>query len=444
MALEGGKVCVIGIWHLGAVTSVCLADMGYDVIGVDPDSGIVDGLNSGHPPLFEPGLEDLLRKNLESGRLQYTIDLADAVSDAPFILITFDTPVDQDDEVDLSQIFAVTKNLASSMEDGAVVIISSQVPVGTCQRIADTLRSIRPSMSFGFACVPENLRLGQAIHRFCHPDMLVIGGDTAETSERVRTFFQMLETSFVVTDVSSAEMTKHAINSYLATCISFANELAGICDLVGADSLKVIEALRLDARVSSNAPLRPGSGFSGGTLARDVKVLLHLGDAYNDPLLQLKGVWDRNQQQGTIAVRRLRQIFPSLSGKTISVLGLTYKPGTSTLRRSASLEVIDQLVLAGASVRAFDPKADPEELKEKRNFVVCDSVEDAVYQSNALIIATPWAEFKDIDYQGLSRLMSDKVIVDAHNFLDPTTLGGYGFLYLGVGRGTLVKEGSEK
>lgn len=429
-----GNVCVIGIWHLGAVTSACLAELGYQVVGVDSDTGNVDALNSGRPPLYEPGLEELLAKNLASGRLRYTTGLSEALAGVPYVLMTYDTPVNERDEVDLTEIFSTTEKLAGSMEPGATFIISSQVPVGTCEKLAGTIREVRPSLAFGIAYVPENLRLGQAIQRFLNPEMLVIGTDTNATLEQVEALLSVIRAPRVTTDLRTAEMVKHAINGYLATCISFTNELAGLCDLVGADSLKVVEALRLDSRVSPKAPLMPGSGFSGGTLARDVKVLRGLGQqhGYRPPLFE--GVWEVNQWQNGAPVRRLKQVYPSLEGRVVTVLGLTYKPGTSTLRRSVALEVIRDLVAAGARVQAYDPKANPEELENCQGFTACSSVEDAARGSDALLLMTAWPEFKELDFTQIGVLMKSRVLVDAHNFLDGEALVRQGFLYLGIGR----------
>jgi UDPglucose 6-dehydrogenase len=434
------KICVLGIWHLGAVASACLADLGFQVVGVDQDPARVEKLNRGCPPLFEPSLEELLIHNLAAGRLRYTTDVEEAVRNADHVLIAYDTPVDERDEVDLSELFATTEAVAPHMTAGATLVVSSQVPVGTCEKLAETVRAVNPSLAFGIACVPENLRLGQAIDRFQRPDMIVIGSDDCHTLVKVAELYAPIEAPKVSVGLRTAEMTKHAINAYLATCISFANELAALCDMVGADALKVAEALLMDARVSPKAPLLPGSGFSGGTLARDVKVLRRLGRRHGYPPPLFDGVWEANQRQARAPVRRLKEVYPALQGQTVTVLGLTYKPGTSTLRRSAALEVIKTLVSEGAKVLAYDPKADPKELAHHQGFTVCPSVEDAARGSGALLLMTPWPEFRELDFAQIGESMMSRVFVDAHNYLDGESLVEQGFTYLGIGRGVRPAE----
>jgi UDPglucose 6-dehydrogenase len=271
-----GKVCVVGVWHLGSVTSACFADLGRNVVGVTDDPERAATLNSGAPPLFEPGLAELMAKHVATGRLRFTSSLREGVKGSSYVVIAYDTPMNEQDEPDLVQIAATMDALAGSLEDGATIIISSQVPVGTCEALADRLRSLNPGLRFGTSCVPENLRLGQAIERFLRPDFLVFGVDSEATMGRVEALYSPIPGPRARTDLRTAEMTKHAINAYLATCISFGNELANLCDEVGADAFQVVQALKLDSRVSPKAPLAPGLGFSGGTLARDMTVLKKL------------------------------------------------------------------------------------------------------------------------------------------------------------------------
>lgn len=430
------KVCVIGLWHLGTVASACLAELGYQVVGVERDPARAANLNRGIPPLFEPGLAELMATHLASGRLRYTSDLADGTAAAPYVLIAYDTPVDDQDDPDLAPIIAAVEDLAGRLEDGATVVVSSQVPVGTCEALAGRLRNRNPGLRFGMACVPENLRLGQAIERFLHPDLLVFGADSADTLAKVETLFAPIPGSRVRTGLRTAEMTKHAINAYLATCISFGNELANLCDEVGADAFQVIQALRLESRVSPKAPLLPGLGFAGGTLARDMKVLTHLAEQYNYAAPLLNGVLAVNQLQNGTVVHRLEKLLGSLQGRTIGVLGLTYKPGTSTLRRSAALEIIQALTGVGAAVRAYDPKADKKEVEAYlQHFTLCPDPYAAVRGAHALVLVTPWPEFKELDLARLRALMHGPVLLDAPNMLDPGQATQAGFVYQGIGRG---------
>lgn len=435
------KVCVVGLWHLGAVTSACLAELGCQVVGVERDPSKAANLNRGIPPIFEPGLAELMAKHLASGRLRYTTDLADGVAQAPYVLVAYDTPVDDQDDPDLAPINATVEHLAGHLEEGATVIVSSQVPVGTCETLASRLRSLAPELRFGMACVPENLRLGQAIERFLRPDLLVLGVDNDQTMAKVEVLFSPVPGPRVRVDLRTAEMTKHAINAYLATCISLGNELANLCDEVGADALRVAEALRLESRVSPRAPLLPGLGFAGGTLARDMKVLTKMAEQYHYPAPFLNGVLALNRLQNATVIRRLEKILGSLRDKTIGVLGLTYKPDTSTLRRSAAVDIIRNVVAQGATVRAYDPKADLAEIAPfRQEFTVCDDPYAVAEGANAIVLVTPWPEFRELDFARLRAPMHGAMFLDTANMLDPDQVTRAGFLYQGIGRGSAPRR----
>lgn len=433
--MQHNKICVIGIWHLGAVTSACLADLGYRVVGVDSEDKWIDNLNAGVPPLFEPGLEEMIRKNLSLGRLEYTTDLRTALRGAAYVLITYDTPVNERDEIDLSQIFNFVSRLATHLEDDSTIIVSSQVPVGSCEKIASVIKSKRVSLNFGIAYVPENLRLGQAIERFKHPEMIVIGCNDVETQSRVEQFLSVIEAPKLNVDLRTAEMVKHAINAYLATCISFINEIANLCDEVGADALKVAAAMRLDSRIGPKALLRPGLGFAGGTLARDVKVLKSLGEKSGYETHLINGVFKVNELQNQMVTRKLRKVYGQVQNLTVGVLGLTYKAGTSTLRRSASLEIIEGLINDGASVKAYDPKADLRELPVYDRLELCSDAYAVASGSDALFFVTDWPEFRHLDFTRIKSLMRKPVLVDVQNMLDAKQMVKAGFVYIGVGRG---------
>ncbi|OGO08438.1 MAG: hypothetical protein A2Y61_06405 [Chloroflexi bacterium RBG_13_60_13] len=430
-----GHVCVIGIWHLGAVTAACLADLGYTVVGVDEDHDKVEALNRGMPPLFETGLQEMMAKNIAVGRLTFTSDLAEALGGASHALITYDTPVDDNDEVNLSEIFAVAEELGGHLDSGATIIVSSQVPVGTCEEIAAVVRQANPSLDFGIAYTPENLRLGQAIERFQQPEMIVIGADSEATLRRVEHLLAPIEAPRVRVDLRTAEMTKHAINAFLATSITFANEIANLCDEAGADALRVAEALRLDTRVGPGVPLHPGLGFAGGTLARDLKVLHHLSERHGYEASLINAVLAVNQRQNRVVVGRLRRILGSFDGLSVGVLGLTYKAGTSTLRRSAALEIIRVIAADGAAVKAYDPKADPEEVRLHKGFTLCDDPYAVAQDCDALVLVTGWPQFRELDFPRIRSLMRNPVLLDALNMLDADRMVEAGFRYIGVGRG---------
>jgi UDPglucose 6-dehydrogenase len=436
MPYPNEKICVVGLWHLGTVTSACFADLGYQVVGVDENSGRVKSLNDGSPPLFEPGLAELVSKHLLSGRLRFTSHLHEGVQGASYVVIAQDTPVNENDELDLVPVTATIDALAACIEDRATIIISSQLPIGTCQVLIRRLQLMNPNLHFSMACVPENLRLGQAIDRFLKPDFLVLGANSKATMDRVEALYSPLPGARVRMDLRTAEMTKHAINAYLATCISFGNELANLCDEVGADAFQIIQTLKLDSRVSANAPLLPGLGFAGGTLARDLTVLKSLSaqHGYSAPLLN--GVSAVNEHQNTMVISHLERLIGTLRDRTIGVLGLTYKPGTSTLRRSAAIEIIRNLLSRGAAVKAFDPKADPSELEGYRQeFSLCTDAYAVAKDADALVLITPWPEFKELDLARIRGLMHNPVMFDAPNMLEPSQLVREGFTYHGIGRG---------
>jgi UDPglucose 6-dehydrogenase len=436
MQSSAPRICVAGIWHLGLVHAACFADMGHQVIGYDPDEDRVAGLNAGRPPIFEPGIEALLSAGLASGRLSFTADLSQAVSNATHVFVTFDTPVDDNDEVDLSGIFAAFEAMAPSLQPGVSVIVCSQVPVGTCEALSAVIRSKRPELDYGVACVPENLRLGQGIERFMRPDMIVLGCDNDTTRARVEPVYAQIESPRVNVDLRTAEMTKHAINSYLATMISFGNELANISDLVGADAMKVVAALKLEARVSPRAPLNPGLGFAGGTLARDMKVLQGIAREHDYEAPLVNGVLSLNRLQNTVAIRAIQRYYGRWQGLTIGLLGLTYKPGTSTIRRSSAIEMLIALTEAGATVNAYDPMADAGELApHAQRFTRYDSAYDASTGADALVVATPWPEVLELDWARVKGLMKTPLLIDAGNYLKAEEMELAGFIYQGVGRG---------
>ena len=434
------RVCTVGLWHLGSVVSACLAELGHQVTGVDPDAGRIERLGRGIPPLFEPGLEELLKTHVASRRLAFTTDLAQGVRDADAVLLTFDTPVDANDELDLSPVTETINAVAPLLRPNALLIIQSQIPVGTCAALQAAIQQRNPRWTPGLACVPENLRLGQAISRLLAPAMLVIGADDAATLERADQLLAKVDTRHrMKVNLKTAEMTKHALNAFFATCVSFANELGVLCDEIGADGFRIAEAMRLDERIGPKALVFPGAAFGGGTLARDVKVLQGLGRAHGGSTPLIDAILTVNERQKQLVQSRLTRLFGTLKGLEIGVLGLTYKAGTSTLRRSPALELINSLMDEGARLRAYDPKADREELGSVR-FRVCCSPQEAAEGVDALIIATEWPEFKALDFAALRSRVRRPLILDTKNLLEPAAMKRAGFQYLGIGRG--ITEGN--
>jgi UDPglucose 6-dehydrogenase len=407
------------------------------VVGVDQDANKVAELNKGIPPLFEPGLAELVRNNIDSGRLSYTTDLGHAVAGSNYVLITFDSSVDPDDNVDLSEIFDTSVKLSQHLEDDTAIVVSSQVPIGTCEKVESLIRENNPSLRFTVAYSPENLRLGQAIQYFKNPDRIVIGANSDFALDKAETLFGVINAPKLRMNLRSAEMAKHALNCFLATSISFANEIAGLCDELGADAMKVAAALQSDARIGSRLPLSPGLGFSGGTLARDLKVLRDLGERVSCETTLINGVLEVNQRQMRLVTKELERVYGSIRNLTVGILGLTYKPGTSTLRRSAALEIIQDLVCQGAMVKAYDPKASLTEIRSHAEFKFCPDPYEVARGSDALVIITEWPEFRELDYSLVKSVMKKPVLIDTKNMLDSERMLENGFRYLGVGRGQI-------
>ena len=428
------KVCVLGLWHLGTVTAACLASVGHDVIGLDFDPAVVAGLAAGRPPLFEPGLEDLVKAGFASGRLRFTTDVAAAVASADVVWIAYDTPVDDEDRADVEYVIERVTRLFPHLRHSALVLMSSQVPVGTTRRLEQAFASESRGRIVGFGYSPENLRLGKAIGVFTQPDRVVVGVRRPSDREKVATLLRPFTERIEWMSVESAEMTKHALNAFLATSVTFINEIAALCEQVGADATEVERGLKSEVRIGPKAYLSPGSVFAGGTLARDVVFLSRLGQTHGVATHILSSVKSSNDAHRKWAERRLEQLLDGVSGKTVAIWGLTYKPGTDTLRRSSSVELCRWLTDRGATVRAHDPavKTLPTDLAGHVRLV--DSALAAVEDASALVVSTQWPEYRQIAAVDVSTRMVRRLVLDANRFTGETLGTGPGIEYLSVGR----------
>ena len=433
------EVAVIGCWHQGVVGAACLADMGHRVRGYDADAVRVNSLRRGEASLFEPGLNELLAKGLKAGSLTFADTAAEAVAGADVVMVMHDTPVDDNDQSDVSGIFADVKAMAGALGHETPVYVTAQVPIGTCDELMAALQTANPAWKGGMAYSPENLRLGQAIERFRQPPLPVIGANDDATFQRLEKLLAGFSKDWKKVNLRTAEMSKHALNAFLATSICFANELGNLCDLLGADGHKLAEVLRMEPRIGSKAMLFPGLGFAGGTLARDMQTLRGLGDQLGLSTTLLDGAWESNQAQNKIVVQTLARLFKDLSGKKIAVLGLTYKPDTSTLRRSAALDVIAGLHEAGADIRAHDPKADREEIKQYQGFVCFDDIDETIAGSDALVLMTPWADYRNIDPARVKAKMKGQLVFDTANLWNAAQWEQAGLTVLTIGRGRKVR-----
>ncbi len=438
---SGTKVAIVGLWHQGVVAAACLADWGLEVVGFDPDPDVIEGLGQGRARLFEPGLDDLLQSGIKSGRLHFNSRPEESFEGAQFVLVMHDTPVDESDRSDLSGLFKDVEMVAPFLEDGVILHVTAQVPVGTCDSIRSLIHSMIPGLSFDVAYSPENLRLGEAIERFRKPPLPVLGAENPVTIQRLKDLYIQTGAQWRCCGVRTAEMLKHALNAFLAVSVTFGNELGNLCDELGADGHQLASLLRLEPRVGPKAMLSPGLGFSGGTLARDMHSLRGFGDQFGVDTPLLDGVWDSNVIQNRIVSRRLLQKFGGgCKGRRVCVLGLTYKPETSTLRRSAALQLVGELLEMGACVSAHDPKASRAELALVKGLSSHDNPLDAAFNSDALVLMTPWKDYKNIDFREFRKAMSGSLIFDTANLWNAEEVAAAGFEYLNIGSGRLFKH----
>lgn len=427
-------ICVVGMWHLGTVTAACLAEWQHQVIGVDPDPARISDLRHGRPPLFEPGLTALIQRHCRSGQLSFTTELAAAVKAADYVWVAFDTPVDERNEADLSMIYEAVLSLAPWLRPRTLVLLSSPVPVGTCERLWSAVQRINPCAEGGIAYLPENLRLGSAIERFQQPDMLVIGADSAAMHERVGQLLQPIQAPTLTVSLRTAEMIKHAISSFVATSISLANELGNLSDLLGVDGLAVAQAMQLDSRIGPQAHVAPGLGFTGGALARDLTALQRVSTSLNYRTTVLDAVLAVNAAQRPWLINRLAQAL-DLRQARVAVLGLTELPHTSTLRHSAAIQLVRDLRRRGALVKVYDPQADLAELDGPLIFESCTSAVSAAEGCDALVMMTAWPEFAELDFARLREVMRQPYLLDIRHLLDPLEMAQHGFVYIAAGRG---------
>jgi UDPglucose 6-dehydrogenase len=423
------RVCVAGLWHLGCVISACLAKAGHEVVGIDADAETVANLRRGKPPLFEPGLEDLVAAGLARGTLRFDTEPR-AAAGAEVVWIAYDTPVDDNDVPQPAAVVDRVMELLPHVTKGALVLLSSQLPVGTTRQLANAAGPGR-AVTFGYS--PENLRLGRAIEVFTRPDRVIVGLQADADRAKVSALLAPFTDKIVWTGIEAAEMTKHAINAFLATSVAFMNEIAAICEQVGADASEVERGLKSEERIGPKAYLSPGGAFAGGTLARDVTTLAGLGERLGMPVTLISAVRESNDRHRSWPLRKLRERLGGLGGRRIAILGLTYKPGTSTLRRSGAVELAMALKAEGASVVAFDPAVRDVPSEIASGLTVALSPQEALKGADAAVLATPWPEFRDLPWPELLPAMRSAIVVDANGFLAASLRNRPGIAYAAVG-----------
>jgi UDPglucose 6-dehydrogenase len=428
------KICVFGLWHLGTVTAACLSSVGHSVVGLDFNAETIAKLQAGEPPLFEPGLAELVKQGIASGTLRFSAQAADALQGAEVVWVTFDTPVNEADQADVDFVIRQIAQLFPHIESGAVVLISSQLPVGSTRRLEKALMEAHTNRAVTFAYSPENLRLGKAIDAFSRPDRIVVGVRTPADRDRISALLRPITDRIEWMSVESAEMTKHALNAFLATSVVFINEIAVVCEQVGADAKEVERGLKSEARIGPKAFLGPGAAFAGGTLARDVAFLTEIGANQDLSLPLLGSIRKSNEAHKLWPRKKLQAVLGDLRNKRIAVWGLTYKPGTDTLRRSSSMELCRWLAEQGAQVQAFDPavRSLPAEL-EPAIRLGADAVATLAL-ADALVVATEWADFKAALADDVIGAMKNACVLDANRFLAGSLGNDARIRYFAVGK----------
>ena len=414
------RIVVFGLWHLGLVTAACLADKKFDVIGLDPSSDKINNLSNGIPQISEPRLDYLLHTGRVSKKLIFTGNIKKALNKTDIVWVTFDTPIDNTDKADVTYVTNQIKSLFEYLEPNSVVLISSQLPVGSTRQL-ETEFINKHSKNVTFAYSPENLRLGVALESFNNPDRIVIGltqPNNIEGKTKIENVLKAISKNIEWMSAESAEMTKHSLNAFLATSISFANEVATICEKVGANYKEVERGLKTDSRIGKKAYLKAGASYAGGTLARDVIFLNEISKNNNLSSSLLKSVNKSNNLHKTWTLNTLERELNKIEGKNIAVLGLTYKPDTNTLRRSNSIELCNALVKKQCIVKCNDPSLNelPKNLKQKFKF--SKSIEDTIKYTDAIVIATEWKQFKELTIDSILKCVHTPIIIDANGFLE--------------------------
>ncbi len=432
-------IAVIGTGYVGLVSGAGLADFGMKVTCVDIDEEKIKKLKKGQIPFYEPGLDELVKRNLKAGRLDFTTDFAKAVKNSLVIFICVGTPPLPDGSADLSQIRDVALKLAETIDDYKVIVTKSTVPVGTNRWIKELIdKNKKVDASVDVISNPEFLREGNAVEDFMHPDRVIIGGESAYAIAIIKDIYRPLylaETPFIITNLETAELIKYASNAFLATKISFINEIANFCEKVGADVTVVAKGMGLDPRIGPKF-LNPGPGFGGSCFPKDVKALINQGKQLSSPFKILEAVIEVNEKQKLRVISKLEAFLGDLKNKSIAILGLSFKPNTSDVRESPALTVIPVLLEKGAKVKAYDPVAMEEFKKAAKNLPIeyASSPEDAVKDTHAMVILTEWNEFRFLDLGKIKKLMKTPVLIDMRNIYEPEVVKKLGFSYSGIGR----------
>jgi UDPglucose 6-dehydrogenase len=429
------RICVVGVGYVGLVTAACFADLGNTVMAVDINEEKIEGLKRGEMPIYEPGLEELIARNTKAGRIFFTTSYGDGLKDTEFVFIAVGTPSGVDGEADLRYVAAAARSIAENMRSPLIIVNKSTVPVGTGDWAADIIRKYQhQSIPFSVVSCPEFLREGSAISDFMQPYRTVLGSLDREAAEKVAQLHLPLRAPIVLTDLRTAEMIKYASNAFLATKISFINEIANICEELGADIKEVATGMGYDKRIGPNF-LDAGLGYGGSCFPKDVKALAYMATVKGRHPQLLHAVMEINDDRRPIAVKRLQDMLGGLDGKVVGLLGLSFKPNTDDMRDAPSITISDLLAKEGAKVRAYDPVA----MEIARDLLpmveMCNDPYHMAEGCDALLVVTDWNEFKNLDLTRILGLMKQAVVLDGRNIYDPIIMTQIGFHYRGLGRG---------
>lgn len=425
------SIGVLGLWHLGCVYTASFAKLGFKVLGFDEDKKIINDLKNDLPPIFEPELTEIIKKH-QGKNLSFSSSIKEVLKDKKYIFITYDLPVNAFDQVQIGIIKKTFSNIAKFISPHSTIVISSQVPVGTSRNLVNLLKKkniLNPKVIY----FPENLRLGNALKTFFKPSRIILGSDNKKAMKQFQKDFKF-NCEVITMDLESAEMSKHALNSYLATCISLSSELSDLSEKLGANMLDIAKALKTDKRVGIHAPINPGLGFAGGTLGRDIQVLRKIAKEKKYQTKLLDAVYAVNKDRSSVLLEKISSLFPSLKKKNIGLLGLTYKPNTDTLRRSMALELALLLTKKGCHIKAYDP-AIKKKIATYPFIKIQQNLETFFKDLDLIILMTEWPQFKKIDVAKVSSFMRNRNIIDTKNFLEPKVFLKNGFTYLGMGVG---------
>jgi len=428
------KVCMIGTGYIGLVSAACFAEIGHEVICVDNDRQKIDVLNNGGVPISEPGLEELVRKNVEAGRLSFTTDTRTGVDKSLFVFIAVGTPPKLSGEPDLSGIEQVAAEIGAAMTDYKIIVEKSTVPVQTGERIRSILEKFnKHRCEFDVTSNPEFLREGSAINEFLNPDRIVLGVESKKAEEKLLELYKPIDAPVVITDMASAELIKHASNAFLSTKISFINAVSIICEKSGGDVIKVAQGMGMDKRIGRGF-LSAGVGFGGSCFPKDLKAFISMSAKLGYDFRLLKEVERINNEQMLRVVKKTEDLLQNLRDKKIGMLGLAFKPNTDDMRFAPSITIINVLQKEGATVRVYDPVA-----MERAKDVITgveygSSAYDVAEEADALILVTEWDEFKQLDLNRLRNAMHTPVFVDGRNMFEPKRMRELGFIYCGIGR----------